>query len=277
MIGAPAIAKSKALYPGYRLRDLRCRTGSAEVWEADDDGGETVALKFRPCADSQSAARRIRSIQTVRQLDHPLLTRVHRVWCGPGCLVIATELAEGSLLDLLTAYRTELGTPISPEHVCHLLAQAAEVLDFLNTPHHHVCGRRVAVQHRAVKPSNLLVVEDQVKLADFGFAVVPHSSAEASHPLPPSPYLAPEVLQGRVSDWLDQYALAVTYCLLRGNRLPFPEAPAAAEGDGERPPPDLSMLSRDEQPIIRRALALMPYQRWPSCRELIAQLERVIL
>jgi serine/threonine protein kinase len=276
MIGAPAIAKSQALYPGYRLRDLRCRTGSAEVWEADDEGGKSVALKFRPCADSLSAARQIRSIQTVRGLGHPLLTQVGRVWCGSGCLVIAMELAEGSLLDLLTAYRTELGTPISPNHVCLLLAQAAEVLDFLNTSQHDVGGRRVAIQHRAVKPSNLLVVGDQVKLSDFGFAVVSHSSGESSHPVVASPYDAPEVLQGRVSNWSDQYALAVTYCLLRGDRLPFPEASAAAQGDGGRPRPDLSMLSRAEQPVIRRALAPTPYQRWPSCRELIARLERTI-
>ncbi len=38
-------------------------------------------------------------------------------------------------------------------------------------------------------------------------------------------YAAPEVFRGQRSRWTDQYALAVSYCEVRGGRLPFANAP----------------------------------------------------
>src|SRR5262245_37064588 len=132
MIAAAPLPKSEELYPGFRLCHLLGRGETSEVWEATKDDGTVVALKFLPCADSLTAAQGIRSMQLIRQVGHSQLTQIDKVWCGPNCLVVTMEMAEGSLLDLLTAYRTELGTPIAPEHVCLLLTQVAEVLDFLN-------------------------------------------------------------------------------------------------------------------------------------------------
>ena len=37
------------------------------------------------------------------------------------------------------------------------------------------------------------------------------------------------MFQGRISDRTDQYALAVTYCELRGGRLPFADTPPAVQ------------------------------------------------
>jgi serine/threonine-protein kinase len=85
-------------------------------------------------------------------------------------------------------------------------------------------------------------------------------------------YAAPEVLQGRLSDWTDQYALAITYCQLRGGRLPFPAVPNPLPRGYNRPPADLSMLTPREKPIIARALSLVPQMRWPTCSEMMAQL-----
>jgi serine/threonine protein kinase len=271
---APVIPKQ--LHPGYRLSRLLGRGAGGEVWVAERDDGSSVALKFLPCEGGTSAARELRSIQIVRGLWHPGLVRIDEVWCGPGHLVVAMELADGSLLDLLEVYQSEFGTPVVAEHAVLLLAQAAEALDFLNARRHFVGSCRVGIQHCDIKPGNLLLFGDTVKLSDFGLTSVLASPLAPHQRAGTFPYAAPEVLRGQLSDRTDQYALAVTYCQLRGGRLPFADAPEVP-WSGSAPPPDLTMLSEPEQPVVRRALAAAPVERWPSCREFIAQLEKTVL
>src|SRR5205814_1807723 len=110
----------------------------------------------------------LRSIQMVSDLPHPHLTRVDKVWCAPGYLVVVMELADGSLADLLEVYQADLGTPLPPDHLCPLLAQAAQALDFLNTRQHLLNGQWVTVQHCDVTPPNLLLFGQTVKVSDFG-------------------------------------------------------------------------------------------------------------
>jgi serine/threonine-protein kinase len=263
-------------YPGIRLRTRLGRGGFAEVWEAETTEGKNIALKFMPCDDGLAASKEIRSIQAVRQLQHSNLIHIDKVWCYPGFVVIAMELADGSLQDLLEAYRLEFGTCIVPDQVCTLLGQAAKALDFLNTRQHQVDGQLVAIQHCDVKPSNLLLFGETVKVADFGLSAQTTTQLKAHRKAGTLNYTAPEVFQSRLSDRTDQYALAVTYCELRAGRLPFADTGASFKGDYTRPAPDLSMLPREEQPIINRALATVPQDRWPSCGEFIAQLSKVV-
>jgi serine/threonine protein kinase len=187
------------------------------------------------------------------------------------------ELADGSLLDLLDAYLTEFGNPIVGEQVCFYLSQAAEGIDFLNARQHLLEGRKVAFQHCDIKPSNLLLFGDTVKIADYGLASPTTSPLKFHRRAGTLDYTAPEVFQGRLSDWTDQYALAITYCLLRGNALPFKDTPKTFVKTYVRPPPDLSMLPEPERPVVHRALSPTPQDRWPSCREFLAQLSKTVL
>ncbi len=262
------------IHPGYRLRRLRGRGGFGQVWEAEAQDGRVVALKFLPCPKGQGAPQELRSVQMVRDLAHPHIIRVEKVWSSPGFLVVAMELADGSLADLLEVYRDEVGTPLPPQHLCPLLAQVAEALDFLNLRTHVLQGRRGTIQHCDVTPGNILLFGEVAKLSDFGLTTTLGSREKAHFRAGTPAYAAPEVFQGRVSDRTDQYALAACYCLLRGGRLPFPDTPADFDAAYTRPSPDLSMLPEAERPALARALAAVPQARWPSCRELIAELER---
>jgi serine/threonine protein kinase len=260
--------------PGYRLRRLLGRGAFGEVWGADGPG-EPVALKFLRCVNGSRPAQETRSIETVRQLKHPNLVQVGNIWAAPGYLVVAMELADGTLQDLLEAYRGEFGTPIPAEDLCPCLAQAAAALDFLNARAHHLDGRCVGLQHRDVKPSNLLVFGETVKLSDFSLTT-PMTGTVAAQVRQGTPgYAAPEVFRGQLSDRTDQYALAVTYCELRCGRLPFPERAPATRLNGDWPEPDLTMLAEAERPLIARALTPVPQDRWPSCGELMAQLQNL--
>src|SRR5262249_26130758 len=149
----------------------------------------------------------LRSLQAVRQLVHPNLIRVSRVWCHLGYIVIAMEMADGSLADLLASYRAKAGTPIFPEHVCLLLSQAAAALDFLNARQHVVEGQPVSIQHCDVKPSNLLLFGETVKLADFGLAATMTGPMMSHRPTGTPEYAAPEVFRARLSRHSDQFAL----------------------------------------------------------------------
>jgi serine/threonine protein kinase len=252
------------------------RGGFAEVWEAQRPDGTSLALKFLPAQDNSSTSREIRSIQMVRQLQHPSLLTIEQVWCHLGYVVVAMELAEGSLLDLLEASQLEFGTPLEPAQVCLMLAQVAEALDFLNARQHVLSGKRVAIQHCDVKPSNMLLIGEGVKLADFGLASQTTTRLQFHRRAGTLDYVAPEIFKGRLSDQSDQYSLAVSYCLLRGGALPFTDTPDKFDNTYARPAPNLTMLGKPEKPIIERALTPVPPDRWPSCRELIAQLAAVV-
>jgi serine/threonine-protein kinase len=264
-------------FPGYRLRRLLGFGSFAEVWEAEGEGDTPIALKFLPAERERATPGEIRSLQAIRQLSHPNLIRIHRVWCHLGYIVIAMERADGSLADLHDSYRSETGSGVIIEHACLLLSQAAAALDFLNTRQHCLEGKSVAIQHCDIKPSNLMLFGDTVKLADFGLAATLSGSVAACRPCGTPAYAAPEIFRGRLNRHSDQYSLAVTYCELRGGRLPFPRPPRSFAADYLPPPPDLSMLSPPERPILAQALSHTPEERWPSCGHFIDRIARLLI
>jgi serine/threonine protein kinase len=272
----PPLHPGQEAVPGYRLQQLLGRGGFGEVWQADA-GGATVALKFMPFANSLAAAKEIRAIQHLRQLGCPGLIHVERVWSVPGHVIICMELAEGSLQDLFQTYQSELGTPIPVDQVIDYLGQAGQTLDFLNARQHMIDGQKLGIQHADVKPSNMLLIGDTVKLADFGLAT-PTAAQNRAHRRQGTPdYAAPEVFAGQLSHQTDQYALAISYCFLRAGQLPYPAMTSMRRSwPGRRPDPDLSMLTPGEQPIIARALRRVPTERWPTCGEMMAQLAKAM-
>src|SRR5262249_32860164 len=115
----------------------------------------------------------------------------------------------------------------------------------------------------------LLLLGGTVKVADFGLArVLEGVAASHSGALTPA-YAAPEFFEGRTTPWSDQYSLAVTFCHLRGSRLPFTGNHAALMAAHLSKKPDLTMLPEDEQPAVARALAKNPSDRWPSCQAFV--------
>ena len=270
------LVKGMEPVPGYRLSQYLGRGGWGEVWKASHVDGRPRALKFLPCDSQTAAAQEVRALQGIRQLKHPNLIQIEHIWSISGFVVIAMEMAEGSLLDLLDVYYAEFNHPIVPEHVCFFLRQAAAALDFLNTRQHHVNDQRVAFRHCDVKPSNLLLQGNVVKLADFSLVVQTSSSMWYHRRMGTLNYSAPEIFQGWLSDRSDQYALGITYCFLRSGHLPFSDTPERFAPEYVRPAPDLSMLSPAERPIVSRALAPVPQNRWRSCTEMIEHLEHCL-
>lgn len=258
--------------PGYRLIRMRGRGGFAEVWEASAPTGPPIALKFILSSNAGSSAKELRAIQSFQPLDHPHIVKTLGVWSVPGYIVVAMELADASLLDLMMLYHNDLGQHVDPKTLCLHLWQVSEALDLLNARTHKRDGRKVGFQHGDVKPNNVLLFGDVAKLTDHGMATPTHG------PLTPCPragtkeYAAPEVFQGYLTDSSDQYSLAVTYYVLRTGT--FPIAPPAADlsRSSLRPPMELPGIHAAEQAALGRALSVVPQARYASCGDLMKAL-----
>ena len=261
-------------FPGYRLLALRGRGAFATVWEASTPSGQLVALKFMSSATAAQTAREIRSLQSIRELSHDNLLKIRQVWSLPGCIVIAMDLAEASLMDLLEVYLDELGHAIEVPKLATYLVEIASALDFLNARKHRIDGRLVGLQHGDIKPNNILLRGDRALLADYGLAT-PTSGAVTPCPRHgTAEYTAPEVFQGSLTERSDQFSLAVTWHVLTTGTFPYPEPPRDREKlrGYVRPDPDLSRLGTAERIALARALSPIPQDRYPTCTELMTGL-----
>jgi len=173
------------------------------------------------------------------------------------------ELADRSLAERLKEAVAQGNAGIPFDELLGYMRDASRGLDFLNDK---------GIQHRDVKPHNLFLSGGGVKVADFGLAkLMEKSVATVSTTMTPA-YSAPEFLNGHATKWSDQYSLAVTYCHLRGNRLPFTGMLSEILAGHMARQPDLTMLPEAERPVVLRAMAKEPTARWPSCRAFVEAL-----
>jgi formylglycine-generating enzyme required for sulfatase activity/serine/threonine protein kinase len=236
--------------------------GFGQVWLATGPGGFEVALKFLMLGGAAGETE-LKALQMMKGIRHANLLALFGVWEAGGWLVVAMELADRSLLDRLNEAVKQGHVGIPCEELLDYMRDAARGLDFLADK---------GVLHRDVKPHNLFLSGNSVKIADYGLAkVLAKTLATASTKMTPA-YSAPEFFNGKGSKSSDQYCLAVSYCHLRGNRLPFTgELPTIMAGHLTREP-DLSMLPPEERPIVAKAMTKEPGQRWPSCKAFVEAL-----
>jgi WD40 repeat protein len=260
--------------PGYQLLTRLGKGGCGEVWKAIGPGGFHLALKLVPLGGKADPAE-LRALELIRDIRHPHLLCLFGAWQSGDYLVIAMELAEETLLDRYHQCVAE-GLPGIPAPEIHeLFWQAAQGIDYLNEPRHRLAGKEsVGIQHRDIKPQNLLRVGGNIKVADFGLArVLEWTAASHSGSMTPA-YAAPEFFKRQTFSQSDQYSLAVAYCQVRGGRLPFTGTPEAIMAGHLRESPDLTMVPENERPIVARALAKQPRDRWPSCRAFVMALRQ---
>lgn len=262
------------IMPGYKLKKILGEGGFGEVWEASAPGGFAVALKIVHLKEG-SKDPEYRAVRITRQLRHPNLLSIHGAWEGHGLLVVTMELADGSLQNRFDEATKPPGVNgINAGELRGYMSEAALAIDYLNSPKLNSGNRtHLGIQHRDIKPHNLLLVDGHIKIADFGIArALEHERTGHTGALTPA-FAAPEFFKGETSRYSDQYSLAVTYCYLRGGRFPFAGSPERVMYGHLNENPDLTMLPREERSVLARALAKEPEARWPSCQEFITQFE----
>ncbi len=240
-------------------------------------GGLFKAVKFVAGSDEtglhrdvNGAEQELRSFNLIKTIRHPFILSVDRVECIENELVIIMELADKSLHNVLVSWQ-KAGQPGVPRgELVGYLREAAEALDIINLEY--------GLQHLDIKPRNLFVVSGHIKVADFGLV---SSLADlcngtlnlgAITPL----YTAPESFVGKITLFSDQYSLAIAYHELLTGTFPFDGRnfrQLAMQHSAQ--PPDLSRLTEEDRPILARALAKNPRERFGSCTEFVEALRAI--
>jgi serine/threonine protein kinase len=264
--------------PGLWLTQPLGSGGFGDVWEARDRKGKLVALKFMDCRTKSTSliAGEIRVLRGLAELEHPRFIRLFGVHAASHYIILIMERADGNLADLQEFYRQDTGQGIPADHLFEMLQQVAEGLDFLAELHLPAFNRSSrGLQHCDIKPANLLLVGEDVKIADFGLCAGASWKTHRQGWCGTLPYAAPELFRGQPSVGTDQYALAITYLTLGiGERAFFPTA--LSDSKLGALPVDLTKVREAELPVLARALHPQPTYRWPSCTAFITALRKAL-
>jgi len=256
---------------GYRLDALLGRGGMGVVYKAYDQRLKRyVALKLiapELSEDERFRERFLAESELAASLDHPNVVPIYDAFDAEGRLAIAMRYVEGT--DLKQLLQTE--GVLDPKRALTISGQVAVALDAA-----HARG----LVHRDVKPSNVLLDENEhVYLADFGLSrrladlgVPGEEGLSVGTPA----YVSPEQIErGAVDGRADQYALAcLLYECLTGEP-PFTRDSELAVlwAHVQAPPPSVSVQAQGLpvgiNPILARAMAKSPRDRYASCCELV--------
>jgi hypothetical protein len=248
---------------GYEVIERIGAGGYGEVWKATAPGGLCKAIKFvYGFLDDERATRELKALSRVKLVRHPFLLSLERIEVVDGQLVIITELADQSLKDRHEQCKAAGMVGVPRDELLGYLRDAADALDYMR--------EKYSLQHLDVKPENLLLLGNHVKVADFGLVKdINDTRASMMGGLTPI-YASPEVFDDRPSQCSDQYSLAIVYQELLTDTLPFPgktTAQLAAQHLQSRA--RLTALPPQDKAIIDRALSKAPEARFPDCRAMV--------
>ncbi len=254
--------------PGYRIERQLGEGGMAHVYLATQMSlDRQVAVKVVRFSGPDSEALAVRfehEARTIAQLEHPAIVGVHEV---------------GRTLDGLPYYTmaylpngdlSKADIQGDGERIAEMLESIARALGFA-----HAQG----VIHRDVKPENVLFDrEHRAKLADFGISrSISHNVRVTADGFAPgsAAYMSPEQSRGaEVDARSDLYSLGVVAFEMLSGHTPYqrtdPVSMAIAHHD--QPVPRLPPEHRHWQPLIDKALAKVPAQRFQNAEEFVAAL-----
>jgi serine/threonine protein kinase len=250
--------------PGYKLLDRLGAGGFGEVWKAEAPGGIFKAIKIIH-GDMRSkdadlvryAEQELKALKRVKQVRHPYLLALDRYDIVDGRLMIVMELADCNLWDRFRECR-ERGMPGIPrEELLLYMVETAEVLDLFND--------QFQLQHLDIKPQNLFLLYNHVKVADFGQVKdLQGFTAQVTGGITPV-YAAPETFDGVITRYCDQYSLACVYQELLTGVRPFDGASMSQLlMQHLNLAPNLDPSPACDRPALNRALAKKPEDRWPN-------------
>lgn len=271
---APGLAGS--LHESYDLLETLGKGAFGHVVLARQHGlGRRVAIKFLTQAldeDQRVAITRfMQEARTLARLQHPHLVRVFDMGVEAGVAYIVFEYLEGEPLSRKLARE-------GPVPAVLALPWIDQILDGLGALH------EARILHRDVKPSNIMVTGEGIKIIDLGIALVVDQIERLTvdGELMGTPaFCAPEQLLGKIVDeTTDLHAVGgILYLALTG-RLPFPGPFSEIMGRKLHGEPD-PITGRDGVPapviaFVRKLLARDPAERYRDVTEVRRDLAAIL-
>jgi serine/threonine protein kinase len=253
----------------YLARDTRCEgrlTVLKVVEESNDPSTQQVLV----------AERRGAAIQKqLREFD-PRFVEIYEYGQLENAFFVAMEYVEGrSVADMLR----ETGR-IDPQTAARIAMEICSQLEKLHSHQAEIDGRRRAIVHGDIKPSNVQITSNsQVRLLDFGIAKVISLTRNLTHHDLGSPnYCSPERLAStRVDQHADLWATGVSLYEMVSGSLPFQaESTRKLENiiRSKRPPRPLPPDCPERlATIIRKSLTSDIKRRYPTASAFSADLE----
>ncbi len=271
----------------YEIQGAIGSGGMGAVYKARDSRlNRTVAIKvlLDNLSDQPDARARFeREAQTIAGLNHPHICTLHDVGRDGETDFLVMEFLEGETL----AQKLEHG----PLPLNQALQYATQIADALDKAH------RQGITHRDLKPGNIMITKNGVKLLDFGLAKLRQpqnasslsmlpTNAEVTAPgtiLGSLQYMAPEQLEGGEADArTDIFAFgAVLFEMVTGRKAFSGKSQVSLIGAilKDTPPP-VSQLQRIAPPSLDRLIAAClekdPDDRWQTARDLWRELSHAV-
>lgn len=241
---------------GQYLVEARLGSGGmGVVYLASGPDGLPVAVKAlrQDCQPDPTDARRLaREVETMRRVASPHVAEVIDADLGADPPYIVTRYVPGQTLEDVVAERG----PLEGEALSRLVRGLADAL---------VAVHAAGVVHRDLKPGNVMLVDGEPVVIDFGIAQTPDSTrlTQTGMFMGTPGYLAPEVIEGRPhGPAADVHSWAATIAFAATGRPPF------GTGGFEEifyrilnGQPDLQHLPTGLVPLVVPALARDPSRR----------------
>ncbi|WP_148667835.1 serine/threonine-protein kinase, partial [Mizugakiibacter sediminis] len=266
-----AVAGASFDIPGYRIVRQIGQGGMATVYLAIQVSlGRPVAVKVLAAEhtpNDEAATRFEQEARTIARLDHPHIVSIYDVGrTSTGQLYYTMPYLPNGDLG-----RRKLGE--QPARIVEIMRALLKALAY---------AHEQGIVHRDVKPENVLFDKlDRPLLADFGIALATRNHLRVTREgatLGSSGYMSPEQARGQATDGRsDLYSLGVVCYELLTGELPFhgPDALSVAIAHLENPVPRLPPMKRLWQPLLDRAMAKTPAERYQNAEEMLEAVEEL--
>ena len=229
----------------------------AVVYQAYDTiEGVHVALKIpHPHMTSPQFLEDFRKeIRMAAKLDHPHILSLKNAGYIDGYFAISTPMGQETLANRLQR-RMSLKTAMT---------YAEEALDAVAYAHEQ------GIIHCDLKPENFILIDDRLRLADFGIAKASAKTVHASGSGTIG-FVAPEQAMGRPSPQSDVFALGLVIYRMLSGKLP--------EWPYDWPLAGYDRLKRKTHPdfiqFLKRALDLRPARRFTDATHMLDEFMRL--
>jgi len=223
----------------YKILSTIGSGGFGTVFLAEDTWiDKRVALKV-PHKQNLDFGELLREPRLLASLSHPNIVSILTAEKQEHVFFIVMEYVPGETLEAVITRDGALDLARAFDYMC----QICNAVDY---------AHKQGVLHRDLRPSNVLVGEKMVKVADFGTSRFLEIAAHGTTVIGSPPYMAPEQFHGKAVFASDVYSLGVTMYQMITGILPY-DTPSPQDLE-KLMRGDLVSAPRSKNPRVPKAL-----------------------